>query len=121
MKETLSEIQLQASVFQKLWNEYPETRYSFFAVPNGGTRNPVEAMQLKASGLVAGVADTLLLWKGRAYAAEFKTMKGKLREGQIKFMEQCQRHDIPYAVIRSEEQFWEWILPIIDQPNKQTA
>ncbi|TXK52359.1 VRR-NUC domain-containing protein [Pontibacter qinzhouensis] len=121
MKNNPSEIQLQASVFQKLWNEYPETRYSFFAVPNGGTRNPIEAMQLKASGLVPGVADTILLWNGKAYAAEFKTLKGKLRDAQIKFREQCERQNIPYVVIRTEEQFWEWILPIIDQRNQISA
>ena len=119
MKKNQSEIQLQAICFQKMWNEYPETRYSFFAVPNGGTRNPIEAMQLKASGLVAGVADLIFLWQSRPYCIEFKTLTGKLREAQVKFMQQCQRQDIPYTVIRTEEQFWEWILPIIDQPQQK--
>ena len=114
MKQELSEIQLQSKVFQALWNQYPQTRYSFFAVPNGGYRKMVEASQLKASGLVPGVADTILLWNGKAYAAEFKTLKGKLREAQVKFQQQCQRQNIPYVVIRSEEEFWNWILPIIN-------
>ncbi|PSR56093.1 VRR-NUC domain-containing protein [Adhaeribacter arboris] len=120
MQTKQSEIQLQASVFQRLWNEYPQTRYSFFAVPNGGTRNSIEAMQLKASGLVPGVADTILLWQGKGYAAEFKTLTGKLREAQIKFREQCEKQGIPYTVIRTEQEFWNWILPIIN-PLEQAS
>ena len=121
MQKIQSEIQLQASCFQKLWNEYPETRYSFFAVPNGGTRNPAEAMQLKASGVVAGVADTILLWNGQAYCIEFKTWTGMVSPHQSKFKAQCLLQGIPYHIVRSEQQFWDIILPIIQHQNKQSA
>jgi hypothetical protein len=78
----ITEIQLQSKCFQWTWNQYPETRRCFFHVPNGGSRNKIEAGQLKASGVVAGVPDMLLVWKGSVYAFEFKTETGVLSDAQ---------------------------------------
>lgn len=54
----------------------------FFHCPNGGFRRPVEAAIFKALGVVAGVPDILVLWKGHLYGLELKAPGGKLSENQ---------------------------------------
>lgn len=77
-----SEIQIQSECFQWAWNTYPQTRKLLFHVPNGGKRNPIEAMQLKASGVVAGVPDMFFLWRAQWHIFEFKDDKGVLSKDQ---------------------------------------
>lgn len=80
----MSEIKLQAKIFQHFWNNHPETRGLIFHVPNGGKRSKIEALQLKASGVVAGVPDLIILNNGKAYGLELKTEIGAIRDTQIK-------------------------------------
>lgn len=57
------------------------------AVPNGGTRNIIEAKILKAQGVKAGVSDVLLLIPKKGYAClcmEFKTPVGRRRTKDIR-------------------------------------
>lgn len=108
----MSEIQLQAKCYQWMWNFHPETRYLFFAVPNGGTRNMIEATQLKASGLLAGIPDCIFMWKGKGYGIEFKTDTGRLSPAQVKVHEKWQGHAEVY-VVRSFDAFKELIEQII--------
>lgn len=57
-----------------------------FAVPNGGKRDARTAAKLKEEGVVAGVADLILLVPNRFYGAlliEMKTAKGKQSKSQI--------------------------------------
>ena len=39
--------------------QYPDV--VIFAIPNGGSRNPIEAAKLKATGTLAGVADLFVM------------------------------------------------------------
>lgn len=61
----------------------------WFAVPNGGYRNPIEAHILKTTGVRAGVSDLIFIkpGSGRVYALELKTEKGRATNGQIEFVE----------------------------------
>jgi hypothetical protein len=43
-----------------------------FAVPNGGYRRPIEAAIMKATGVIAGVPDTIWINHGRVYGLELK-------------------------------------------------
>jgi len=109
----MTEIQLQAKIFQFTWNEYPETRGLFFHVPNGGSRNKIEGMQLKASGVIPGIPDMILLHKGSAYGFELKKQDGKVSEAQVKVHKTWQDNGTPVYVIRSFEEFlpiWEEII-----------
>lgn len=54
----------------------------FFHVPNGGSRNAIEGMQLKASGVIAGIPDCLWLTGGTIVAFEFKTATGTVSPQQ---------------------------------------
>lgn len=52
-----------------------------FAVPNGGSRNALEAVNLKRQGVLAGVADlVILLPDGKAVFAELKAPDGTGRQ-----------------------------------------
>jgi hypothetical protein len=60
-----------------------------FAVPNGGTRHLLEAMNLKRSGVKAGVPDIFIPIARDCFHGlflEMKSEKGKVSEDQIAFM-----------------------------------
>jgi hypothetical protein len=52
------ELQKEACKYMKL--KYPKLKRRFFAIPNGGARNPVTGAKLKAEGVLAGVWDLFL-------------------------------------------------------------
>lgn len=57
----------------------------YFAVPNN-PRNRVAGGILKKMGMMAGVSDLILLHKGRAFALELKTEKGRITDLQAEFL-----------------------------------
>lgn len=84
----MSEIAIQAEVFQYIWNHYEETRGFMFHVPNGGKRTKIEASQLKASGVVAGIPDLLYIsiHTLKLYPVEMKKPGGVLSPEQVKII-----------------------------------
>jgi hypothetical protein len=59
-----------------------------FAIPNGGTRNPIEAARMKAAGVKAGVSDLFLPVARDGYYGLFIEMKrkgGKASPLQLEF------------------------------------
>lgn len=62
-------------------------------------------MQLKASGVVPGVPDLILMWKGKAYGFEFKTITGTVSHAQMQVHEAWKEQGIEVKVIRSVEEF----------------
>lgn len=86
-KQFASEAAMQAELFQYFWNYHPVTRKRIFHVPNGGSRNKIEAVQLRAQGLIAGVPDLIVLWEGKMYGIELKVEGGKLSDAQKKLHE----------------------------------
>jgi hypothetical protein len=50
----------------------------YFHVPNGGKRNLIEAVRLKAAGTLAGIPDLVLVAAGAAHFLELKAPKGRL-------------------------------------------
>lgn len=55
--------------------QYPHLRGRLFAVPNGGRRDVVTGAKLKAEGVMAGVADLILLVTNKAFGALLIEMK----------------------------------------------
>lgn len=75
-----------------------------FACPNGGSRNIVEAKNLKAQGVKSGVSDVLLLMPKKGFSClclEFKTLVGKQSSEQIEFQKQIEAAGGKYVVVRS--------------------
>lgn len=80
-----------------------------FAVPNGGKRDALTGAKLKAEGVVAGVADLILLVPNRFYGAllvEMKTLTGRQSKSQ-KNWEQIitSEGDYKYVVCHSLDDF----------------
>ena len=74
------------------------------AVPNGGSRNIIEAKNLKAQGVKSGVSDVLLLIPKKGFSClclEFKTPIGKQSVEQIEFQSQAEKAGNKYFVVRS--------------------
>jgi hypothetical protein len=111
--ETVSELQLQSQCFQWAWNNYPDTRRCLFHVPNGSSRNKIEATQLKASGVVAGVHDLLFQWDGQLFCFELKVGANKQSAEQIAFGKAMEAQGAICYEIRSLEQFQEIFKAII--------
>lgn len=107
-----SEDRIQSEIFQWFWNAYPNLL--IHAVPNGGHRNVVEALKLKATGTVAGIAD-LIIWlpNSKAVMCEVKTDKGEQSEAQKKIQAKMAAMGSSYILVRSLEDFKEKIKQFI--------
>lgn len=78
-----------------------------FAVPNGGSRNKIEAANMKRQGVKRGVADVILLIPKKGFASlclEFKTKVGKQSTEQKEFQEQAESCRNKYVLVRSVSQ-----------------
>lgn len=91
--------------------QYPQFRGRLFAVPNGGARSQSQAAKLKAEGVVAGVADLILLKSNHDYGAlliEMKTTrKGSRQSDKQKWWQQVitSTDEYKYVVCRSLDDF----------------
>lgn len=78
-----------------------------FAVPNGGSRNTLEAVNLKRQGVTSGVSDVILLIPKKGYASlclEFKAKKGIQSDEQKEFQRQAENCKSKYVIVRSATQ-----------------
>ena len=103
------EHRIQCSCVKWFNLKYPKLKGRLFAVPNGGRRDVVTAAKLRAEGVVAGVADLILLKSNRDYGAlliEMKTIKGRQSESQKKWQKTvCFNEEYKYVVCRSFDDF----------------
>ena len=76
-----------------------------FAVPNGGSRNPREAYNMKKAGVMAGVSDLIAVGRGKVLFIEMKAKKNKQQETQKKFQKLVEGLQHRYVVCRTKEQF----------------
>lgn len=88
MKRNNLEFTEQCAFFEWL-NYYPSIRGVTFAIPNGGSRNLLEAVNLKRSGVTKGVPDTVMCIPNKTACGlfiEFKTGKNQLTKEQAAMM-----------------------------------
>lgn len=114
------ESRIQQMCIKWLRLQFPKLDMLCFAVPNGGFRNGREAAILKAEGVVAGVADILLLFPSGDYhglAIEMKTANGRQQASQKRFQKAVEGCGYKYVVCRSFEQFREAILEYLNIPE----
>lgn len=102
------ESDMQSEFFNKVFTIFPKLpRKLLFAVPNGGSRNKIEAANMKRQGVAAGVADVILLVPKKGFASlciEFKTKTGRQSDEQKEFQFQAEKCGSKYVVVRSVEQ-----------------
>jgi hypothetical protein len=114
------EAQIQASCVSWLWNTYPETRGLYFAVPNElSTSNRMskqdqlrEGAKRRAMGVLHGVSDTILLMARGGYhgaCIEYKTHVGYQSDAQKEFEARVKMEGYVYVVIRSLDDFKQFI------------
>jgi len=85
------------------WNKIPH-----YAVPNGGSRNPAEAKNLKAEGVSAGVPDVCIPVPNKEYHGLYIEMKrqkgGKVSEKQKEWIEKLNKLGYLAVVCRGYEE-----------------
>lgn len=102
---------VQAECVKIAWNEYPETRGLYYAVPNENSRensNSATGAIRKSMGVLAGVADTQLAMARGGYFGlyiEFKSEIGKQRKEQVEFQQRVEQQGYKYVVVRSVEEW----------------
>lgn len=108
MKE-LSENAIQAQIVKAYTNEHclihHNPRCLILSIPNGGTRNVIEAMTMKSTGLLPGASDLIVIHNGILMWVEVKTETGKLSKEQLSFQSRVEALGYTYRVVRSLEQF----------------
>lgn len=108
-RPTDEEHRIQCACVRWFSLQYPRYHGRLFAVPNGGRRDAIIAAKLKAEGVMAGVADLILLKSNRDYGAlliEMKTRKGRQRDSQKQWEKTvCADNEYKYVVCRSVENF----------------
>lgn len=111
---------LQCACVKWFAYQHPELQGLLFAVPNGSYRNKATAGKLKAEGVVAGVADLILLtpcitidgvMAFHGLCIEMKTKTGKQSPEQKKWQYKVMQHGYDYQVARSLDEF----ILIVDQ------
>lgn len=101
---TESQLQQQIVLFER--NNYSIKNESLiFAVPNGGSRNPIEAKNLKLTGSMAGVSDLILIIESKVYFIELKIEKGIQSDLQKTFETKVNNLGFKYLIIRSLEDY----------------
>jgi len=92
-------------------------RICYWAVPNGGKRNKLEAKRLKAEGVRSGVPDITIVHEGQYYGLEVKrpktlVPKGYLSKNQKEMIEKIEEHGgevkVVYSVQDTIEAFIDW-------------
>ena len=79
-----------------------------YAIPNGGSRNIIEAVKLKRTGTLSGVADLCVPCSNGKYHAlfiELKVGKNKQSESQITFKNKVEMFGNCYELVYSFDEF----------------
>ena len=88
---------------------HPRLAPRLFAVPNGGRRDGITGARLKEEGVLAGVADLILLVPNAKYHAlliEMKTPKGRQSDSQRAWQRAVAGNgDYLYVVCRGLDEF----------------
>ena len=102
---TVTELQLQAQIFQYHWNNYPKQRGLLFHV-NNKARNSIEGNKFKAIGVIPGVSDLVYLKPGgKPLFIELKIESGSQSTIQKTWQQTVENNGYQYIIIRSLEEF----------------
>lgn len=87
------------------WFRLAYPHYLCFAAPNGGSRNFLEAVNLKRSGVLPGVSDLIIIANHAVLFVEMKTKTGRQQASQKKFQADVERLGFEYKICRSLKEF----------------
>lgn len=107
-KQGNEEARIQSEFFRQVPVFFPKLPNKLlYSVPNGGSRNPIEAANLKRQGVKSGVADVILQIPKKGFASlcmEFKTPMGRQSNEQKEYQRQVEMAGSKYVIVRSVEQ-----------------
>jgi len=112
------EAQLQSACVRWFRYQFPKLSKILIAVPNGGSRNPIEAINLKSQGVIPGVADLLLLASKKGYGClciEMKTEIGKQSKLQSEWQTEAEKAGNKYVLCRNFDEFRKEIINYLNQ------
>jgi len=102
----MTESQLQQKIVIDFKNNYQCKGLGLiFAVPNGGSRNIIEAKNLKLTGSMAGVSDLIVLIKNKCDFLEIKIEKGIQSDAQKIFQQRVEALGFEYYLIKSFQDY----------------
>jgi dienelactone hydrolase len=125
-QQAASEQSEQIALFERAeahFAEYPELRL-MFAVPNGGSRHKVEAVNLKKSGVKPGVPDICLPIARRGYSALFIEMKkhdGRESREQTDWRESLNLHGNLAVVCKGQDDAWNCLMQYLGEPYAEVT
>lgn len=90
------EWELQVGINYWFKNFYPQ--YLLFSIPNEATA--MRANRYRASGMMAGAPDMVLVLKEKVIFIELKAPKGRQSDAQVMFQHKSELLGIEYYVIR---------------------
>jgi hypothetical protein len=100
----------------------------YFHCPNGAPTSAKIGARMKAMGLLAGVADLIIVRPGGlVYFLELKTAKGSLSTAQRAFRDVCEANGVPYAVAINSERVeailrgWGALRSVASMPTRKAA
>jgi len=102
------EAKIQSACINWFRLQYPKLKNLLFAVPNGGSRNVIEAKNLKRQGVLPGVSDLIFLVSSSKYpylCIEMKHGKGRQSENQKRWQEEIEKAGGKYIICNSLDQF----------------
>ena len=97
------------------WFKSKYKDYLIFSVPNGGSRNKIEASKLKKTGLLSGIPDLIILMPNKEVLfLEMKRRKGKLNPSQKKVIPEIENLGftvlIGYGFLDAKSKFEDYLL-----------
>lgn len=105
----MTEDQLQQQIYTWYNNNFclkkHEPRHIIFSVPNGGSRNVIEAKKMKATGLLPGVSDLIIIRPDKVLFIELKIEKGVQSESQKEFESRIKNLGYEYHLVSSLDEF----------------
>jgi len=105
----LKEDILQAEIYKWYHNKFCTKKQAephvIFSVPNGAHVSKRQAVLLKATGLLSGVSDLIVVQPNRVIFVELKIEKGVQSPAQIEFQNKVTALGFEYYIVRSLEEF----------------
>lgn len=105
-----TENRIQQEIFMYFNNTFctakNEPRSIIFSVPND-SKDLKEQLRKKATGLMAGVSDLIVIHNGKVLFVECKDDKGRQSDKQKHFQELVEAQGFKYYIVRSLEEFKE--------------
>lgn len=106
---------------------HPVTSNYLFAIPNGGSRHPVEAKNLRLQGVKAGVADLFLAYPVPPYSGLFIELKrtfptkGRLSAEQALFLDRLASVGYATTVSYGANEAWAVMMSYLDGKYEQRS